>query len=390
MQKKIGLGIGVLLILIVVFSLSFSFVAKSNNVYAKTSSQLKAEQAAAKRKIAQNKLRQQAILNLILDSKQQKTLLSKYKDKTSSEYKDLQAQKQYILEQERKIQGDIVAAQNDLDQKTLLLQERIRVMYENSTFSYLQVILESKGLLDFFDRMELVQSIVAHDQALMEEVKTAKLDLNYKLQARQEQRAATQKAADEKMKYINQLEASTRDIAKKILDSNEQLKEYQKKENELEAESKKIDNDIKNLTQGNGGTYHAGKLWWPIPGGSHVIDSGSGFGMRLHPIFKTWKMHSGVDIRASMGQTIIAVGDGTVISASYRSGYGNTVIINHGGGITTLYAHCSQLLVSTGENVKQGDTIAKAGSTGWSTGAHLHFEVRRNGTAIDPMKGWIG
>ncbi|MEI6602561.1 MAG: peptidoglycan DD-metalloendopeptidase family protein [Clostridia bacterium] len=390
MQKKIGLGLGVILTLIFIFSIAFGVMRTPTTVHAtKTAAQLKHEKEEKKKQIAENKRRQEALIQLILENNHQKALLNKYQDKTSVEYKQLQEQTDYIQEQQRLLQADIDAAQKDLKDKTAQLQERIRVMYENSSFSYMQTIFESKGLLDFLDRTELVKRVVAHDQMLMEEVRVAKLDLSYKLQAKEQREAELAKAAAEKLQYINKLAASQQAIAGKILDQQNLIKEYERKENELEAETKKIDADIKKLAE-TGGTFHGGKFDWPVPGGSHVIDAGSAFGMRMHPIYHVWRMHSGVDIRASMGQTIVAVGDGKVLSASYRSGYGNTVIIDHGGGITTLYAHCSVLLVSAGEEVKRGETIAKAGSTGWSTGAHLHFEVRKNGTPVDPMKGWIG
>ena len=391
MQKKIGMTLGAFLILILIFTVGFSAMNPPTNTFAKkTAAQLRHDKAEAKKKAALLRAKQQSLLDLILENKQQKALLNKYKDKSSAEYRQLNAQVAYIKQQQINLQADIDAAQRDLNAKTELLQQRIRVMYENSSFSYLQTVFESKGLLDFIDRTELIKSVIEHDQLLMDDVKVAKRDLSYKLQAKEEQKVALQTEAAAKQKYINQLDISQQKIAGQILAQKTQLAEYQKQEDAVEAESKKIDQEIKFLTQNDGGSYTGGTFIWPIPGGTHALGSGSTFGMRLHPIFHTWRMHSGVDIHASMGTTIVAVGNGTVLSASYRNGYGNTVVINHGGGITTLYAHCSKLLVSAGEGVKAGETIAKAGSTGWSTGAHLHFEVRKNGTAIDPMKGWIG
>ncbi len=111
----------------------------------------------------------------------------------------------------------------------------------------------------------------------------------------------------------------------------------------------------------------------------------SGFGYRYHPILHRRKLHTGVDFGVKTGTPIRAAAGGTVLLASYSRGYGNCVIIDHGGGTTTLYGHCSALLVSEGQSVKQGQTIARVGSTGMSTGPHLHFEVRRNGTPVRPF-----
>ena len=111
----------------------------------------------------------------------------------------------------------------------------------------------------------------------------------------------------------------------------------------------------------------------------------SKYGMRTHPITGVYKLHTGVDIRAPMGATFISANDGIVTKASYNSAYGNMVIVDHGGGVSTLYAHGSEILVQVGQTVKRGDAVLKVGSTGYSTGPHAHFEVRLNGVVTDPM-----
>lgn len=118
---------------------------------------------------------------------------------------------------------------------------------------------------------------------------------------------------------------------------------------------------------------------WPVNGSVT-----SGFGYRIHPIYGTRRLHQGLDISGGSGTPIAAAKGGTVISAGWRGGYGNAVVISHGGGITTLYAHQSSMNVSNGQEVSRGDIIGWVGSTGASTGPHLHFEVRVNGSAVDP------
>jgi murein DD-endopeptidase MepM/ murein hydrolase activator NlpD len=110
----------------------------------------------------------------------------------------------------------------------------------------------------------------------------------------------------------------------------------------------------------------------------------SGYGPRYHPILRRSRMHTGMDIGAGYGSSIRAAADGEVIYAGYRGGYGKTVVVDHGGGVSTLYAHCSALLVRDGQMVRRGQTVARVGSTGMSTGPHLHFEVRRNGSPVSP------
>ena len=121
---------------------------------------------------------------------------------------------------------------------------------------------------------------------------------------------------------------------------------------------------------------------WPVPGYTRIS---SKYGMRTHPITGVYKLHTGVDISAPMGANFIAANDGIVTKAGMNSAYGNMVIIDHGGGISTLYAHGSEILVHVGQTVKKGESVLKVGSTGYSTGPHAHFEVRINGVVTDPM-----
>ena len=126
----------------------------------------------------------------------------------------------------------------------------------------------------------------------------------------------------------------------------------------------------------------SGEFLWPAPGYSRISSS---FGNRMHPIKKKVLQHTGIDIAAPSGASVVAAKGGTVIIAEVQGGYGKTVVISHGNGLTTLYGHCSKLLVESGQTVKAGAVIAKVGSTGVSTGPHLHFEVRKNGSPVQPL-----
>ena len=131
-----------------------------------------------------------------------------------------------------------------------------------------------------------------------------------------------------------------------------------------------------------GEEYIGGELAWPLPGYATIT---SGYGMRMHPIFGVYRLHTGVDIGAPLGSIIVAANEGVVILSEYSSSYGNYVMIDHGGGVITLYAHGLESWVEVGQEVKKGDEIMLVGSTGWSTGPHLHFEVRINGETLDPL-----
>ncbi|UZQ85975.1 M23 family metallopeptidase [Thermoclostridium stercorarium] len=141
---------------------------------------------------------------------------------------------------------------------------------------------------------------------------------------------------------------------------------------------------IKSL-QSKSNLKFGGKMVWPMPSNKTISST---FGTRLHPIYKVYKKHTGIDIGASLNEEIVAAADGVVIFAGTRDGYGNCIIIDHGSGITTLYAHINYrgILVTTGQQVKAGQVIAKAGQTGVATGPHLHFEVRVNGVPQNPLE----
>ena len=152
----------------------------------------------------------------------------------------------------------------------------------------------------------------------------------------------------------------------------------------LEQESRQLQAQIAAYYRNNKGPKQApfvGRFMKPVN-----APMTSGFGVRMHPILKYKRMHTGIDLGASYGTTIMASAAGTVMSAQTMRGYGNCVIIDHGGGISTLYGHCSAILVSAGQKVTQGQAVGKVGSTGLSTGPHLHFEIRVNGVPINPLR----
>jgi murein DD-endopeptidase MepM/ murein hydrolase activator NlpD len=132
--------------------------------------------------------------------------------------------------------------------------------------------------------------------------------------------------------------------------------------------------------------YVGGEFIWPVPANRSELSGGNFFGMRFHPIFHEWRMHTGIDIGAPTGANILASNSGTVLITAYTTGYGNKIVVDHGGGYVTLYAHCSKILVKEGQEVNVGDVIGLIGSTGWATGPHLHFEIMFEGERINPLE----
>ena len=169
-----------------------------------------------------------------------------------------------------------------------------------------------------------------------------------------------------------------------MLNLSEQEKEIQAKIDEYTQKFAKVNSEILSITSelDIDSEYTGGELAWPVPGYTRIT---SNYGMRTHPITGVYKLHTGVDIGAPIGADFIAANDGIVVKAEYNEAYGNMVVISHGGGIYTLYAHGSEIIAELGQIVKRGDIVLKVGSTGYSTGPHAHFEVRKNGIVVNPL-----
>ena len=164
---------------------------------------------------------------------------------------------------------------------------------------------------------------------------------------------------------------------------SEDEKQLQNKIDEINTQYEMINRQILLAAmEGLDTQYIGGELAWPVPGYTRIT---SNYGMRVHPITHQYKLHTGVDIGAPEGANFIAANDGIVVRSEMNIAYGNMVIIDHGGGISTLYAHGSEILVQVGQTVKRGEPILKVGSTGYSTGPHAHFEVRINGITVNPL-----
>lgn len=286
----------------------------------------------------------------------------------------------------KELEKSIAEAEENYNKQKELLKTRIKVMYESSNSTFFDMLAQSDSITDFMERIRYMSLISRNDKKIVEELNTAKLDVEFKKKNQEDQKQELLDKVAEKKDRLKSLKASRAELDNQIERSKTQLSKLEKEEDALIAESNRLNSVIKNLSK-KGKRYAGGSMVWPLPS-SYTITSS--FGMRKHPILRKLKMHTGIDIDANKGDSIVAANNGTVIIAQWQSGYGNTVVIDHGGGITTLYAHCSKLLVSVGNDVKAGKVIAKAGSTGLSTGPHLHFEVRKDGKPVNPLNGYLG
>lgn len=274
-----------------------------------------------------------------------------------------------------------------INENTDKLKIRMKVMYEYGSASYIELILKSKGLSDFFSRISVVKDIVAHDKELINTYVNAKNDVeNAKsvIEKEKNEQVEAKNILQSKKNQLEQLQAQ-KDAVIKLLNSDISTLEIQEKKAETDYNSLKNELDKALATQNSSSSavvYKGnGKFLWPSAVSTRVT---SEFGKRNKPNAKATSIHRGIDIGAPLGSNVLAAEAGTVVTAGYNSSYGYYVTINHGGGYVTLYAHNSKLLVSKGDTVTRGQVIAKCGSTGNSTGPHIHFEVMVNGTCKNP------
>ncbi len=298
-------------------------------------------------------------------------------------------------------QAQIDANQATYDSEQAQLGARMQESYKQGDLFFLEILLGSKNIEDLIARTSLAQRMMRQNQETAQALETARVsldkaknELDRSLEAVSTKRAEAM-AEQQRLEHLRSQRNMRLADQQAAQDDKSALFAANKKEaarlralaDAEDAESDKIAREL----YGNGSGYYAGEMAWPVPGFYRVS---SPFGPRICP-FHGRENHSGIDIGRNLnppqsinGAPIVAAGDGKVIWASTRSGYGNTVMIDHGDGVVTLYGHQLNggIKVSVGQGVRKGDRIGTVGSTGYSTGPHLHFEVRVNGTPVDPMK----
>jgi murein DD-endopeptidase MepM/ murein hydrolase activator NlpD len=337
-------------------------------------------QQEQQRRESQLKEVQQQKNNLIKELERLNNQLNEAENQLGQVERDIEATRKEL----ERVTKELEEAQKELEKRDDLYKQRLRVMYKNSGYGYLEVLLNAENFSDFVSRFYLVRKVAAYDISILEELKEYRDLVQAKedeVKEKEVRMLSLRNDLRNKRDEIKTVTASRNNALAKV--RNEE-KELDKMLAELERTSKQITQTILSLAQK--GEFIGGKFVWPAPGYNYIT---SDYGWRVHPIYKTRKYHAGIDIRVPWGKKIVAAGAGKVIYANTYGGYGKTVIIDHGGGITTLYAHNSSLNVKVGTVVTAGTTIALAGSTGVSTGPHLHFEVRKNGEVVNP-RPWLG
>lgn len=272
-----------------------------------------------------------------------------------------------------------------------LLGQRLRDIYMQGDMGYLLVLLGSQSFTDFLDYAHYIAIIVNRDYELLDEVRQLRAELHSQAQAAQEALIEMRQLRDDQEARVSRLSKIEQRRAALLSDVQSQRAKVAQYVTELEGSTQELENKlhrtlVKRQSHARPHIPQKKRTW----GTGRFITPAEGpitspYGYRVHPIFGTLRFHSGIDIGAYYGSSILAADSGIVIEAGWIGGYGNTVMIDHGGGYSTLYGHCSQLYVRNGQMVRQGEPIAAVGSTGNSTGPHLHFEVRINGDPVDPL-----
>ena len=373
-----------LAIVTVLFILLFTSIAPAAAIDLKTA---KNEKSTVDSRISKVNANKKKVLEQKAALERQKKKVANAQAAENNAYKELVSQLTDAQENLRITEAALADAVANYNSQRELVKTRLGVMYENTSSTMLDTLLESRSILEFFERIQYMSVIAQSDSELINDLNDLKLDVEYKRKMQQEAKALLEQKTSDKQERLSSLKASRAELEDQLSRSKAELAKLEKEEDALLAESKRLQSVIKNLSKSTK-KYAGGPMTWPLPS-SYTITSS--FGMRKHPILRKYKMHTGIDIDGDTGNSIVAANRGTVIMAQYDTsgGYGRMIVIDHGGGISTLYAHCSKLLVSVGDEVKAGGIIAKVGSTGLSTGSHLHFEVRVNGDPVNPLNGYL-
>ena len=351
----------------------------------------------------------------IAELKSEREQLSKQTEDAQRKLKEAQANKADVEAEINAMDDVLNAAQHELDEAQKALDEvnerlekseealenasekreqqfitfagRIKFFYENSRISYLDILLHSENFADMIRRIQYIDDIMNYDNNMLEDLSATQEEIKKRTNEIKEEKEqieylfeVSQKKMDDLSSIVAQKEALIASYTKDAAKYNQMIAN-------LEAADREAEALIKALSDGTSraSTYSGGQLLWPVPSKSPSSSSlSSGYVVRNKPIGKGTEKHTGYDIPASYGAAVVAAESGTVIYAGWMNGYGNTIMIDHGSNLVTLYAHNSSLTVSKGDNVSRGEQVAKIGSTGNSTGNHCHFEVRVNGAHTNP------
>ena len=383
MKKRSNLfvAISIFIIFIVFFIPNASIFASSLEDQL---DQIKKEKEQTKKKIDEAKKKEQDYTNQV--NKVESQLLSSL-DQLNTLNKNFADVKSEIDKTNIELavkENDLAEIGKDLDEKEAILSNRVASIYKNRSSSFFEVLFKSKSFIELLSKLKLMNLLADQDTSIIEEIKDKKSAILSVKQNIMELKEIQDDQRSNLERLVTQAEQKNAEISGILVDKKDLLSSAKADKNALiamQAQQIAKENEIQKILEAlRYGSAPNGRLMWPVAG--RLM---SGFGMRRHPIFGSSRMHTGVDLAAPNGTPIVAADGGEVIQASYSGGYGNSILIYHGGGFATFYAHMSGFAVGQGQMVKRGQVIGYVGTTGWTTGPHLHFEVRINGAAQNPL-----
>ena len=335
------------------------------------------------------------IKKMVTELEKSKTSLKNYVKELDAKLMSIQAKIEELKELIAEKEAEIEVTKKELEEAIKVeeaqyeeMKIRIKFMYEKGSDFYLDMMLGADSFGDMLNKANYVEAISSYDRQKLEEfqmnrelIEVCKAELEEEEALLQEAKAAVEEEQknletliDSKNKEITQFEG---DIKKK----EASIKEYEAYIREQDETIAALERALQEM-EGSNLQYDGGMFKWPAPSYTRIT---SPFGWRIHPVYGDNRFHNGVDMAAPGGSPILAAYSGTVAAAGYSSTMGNYIYINHGSGLVTIYMHASALYVKAGQSVAKGDKIAAVGTTGTSTGNHLHFGVRLNGSYVDPM-----
>ena len=360
-----------------------------------------AEIKAAKEEVSGLKSSKTDIERLKKELEQSKNDLTTYVAQLDGQLSGIQEKiAQYntmITEKEEEIEvtaAELEEAIRIQEEQYAAMKKRIKFMYEKGDTFYLELLMSSGGFADMTNKADYIESLSRYDRNKLEEyintielVKLCKEELEAEKEVLDEAKLAVEEEEANINALIEQKEAQILSVTSDISTKEAAIREYEAmiaQENaEIAALEKAVAEERARLEAENAQArvYNGGMFAWPCPGHTRISDE---YGNRMHPILGIQKFHNGLDMAAPGGTAILAAYDGDVVGAAYNNSMGNYIMIDHGSGLYTIYMHCSALYVSKGQSVTKGQKIAAVGSTGRSTGNHLHFSVRQNGNYVNP------
>ena len=362
--------------MIVAILLMLTFAVETSLASAATLSQIRNNIKNKQQELNESKAKEKSLGDQVNSLEQQ----------INSKQSDIDELEASISEAQAKLETlevELAAAEEKVNTQNENLNARLRNMYKNGSVGFIDVLMDSGSFSEFLNNLSLVEKVYTSDQDVLEELQKAYDEIDAKKKEIETLQAELSESKATMEEQKSSLEADKASVEKKKSEIAADSAETQRELDKLEADAQALTSSIRNSgSSSSSSKYNGGIMAWPVPS-CHTISSG--YGGRIHPTTGKYKFHGGLDIPGSYGSAIVAANSGKVIWAGNRGdSYGNYVIIDHGGGVSTLYGHSSKVLVSTGQSVSRGQRIANVGSTGRSTGPHCHFEVRINGSRVNP------